>query len=368
MGGAFVAIADDTEGVAINPASVALRLPYSWSTWDYGFGIDFAIGAWLPKNDVNNQGDAQGQKKSTLLFGSIAAVLYGGHFGAGLAAEAQRNAASRTDQEQGVTTSFAANFGLVHANLGYGFIDGQLLLGAGGRFVGMSFDRASNSGALSTAGIGYEAGFIVKPAVARYRFAASYKSPIDATVGDAVVHVPWELSLGFAYQLGARVFNPRFESVNEILRQRPTTAEPTKAEVAAAEQELFERYERKQRRYVLFSTELALAEGDGERVGVEKLWTKRSSVSSSRPVIVPRVGIESEVWAHVLRLRGGSYYEPERVDLQPARVHGTAGCDVRLFEWDVFGLVKPFDWWQLSLAADAARAYLNTSFSIGFWH
>jgi len=372
LGGAFVALADDSEGVAINPASVALRLPYSWTTWDYGLGIDFAIGAWLPKNDWYNQGGAEGQKKSTALFGSIAAVLYGGHFGVGIAAEAQRNATSRADQEQGISRNFAANFGMVHTNLGYGFMDGQLLLGAGARFVGMSLDRASSSGALSTAGVGYEAGIIVKPTVARYRVAASYKSPIDATVstdaGNNVVHVPWELAFGFAYQLGARSFNPRFESVDEVLRQRPTTAEPTKAEVEAAERELFERYERRQRRYVLFSTELALAEGDGERLGVEKLWTSRSSVSSSRPVLVPRVGIESEVVAHILRLRAGSYYEPERVDLRPARVHGTGGFDVRLFEWDVFGLVKPFDWWQLSVAADAARAYLNTSFSIGFWH
>ena len=42
--------------------------------------------------------------------------------------------------------------------------------------------------------------------------------------------------------------------------------------------------------------------------------------------------------------------------------------DIKLFEWNVFGLIKPFDYWQLSLAADGARSYLNTSFSIGFWH
>jgi hypothetical protein len=78
--------------------------------------------------------------------------------------------------------------------------------------------------------------------------------------------------------------------------------------------------------------------------------------------------VESEVLPHILRLRAGSYYEAERVNLTPSRVHGTGGFDVRLFEWDVFGLVKPFDYWQLSVAADAARAYLNTSFSIGFWH
>lgn len=370
LGGAFVALADDSEGVAINPASVALRLPHSWDVWDYGLGIDFSIGAWLPKNDLYNRGDAEGQSKSTALFGSIAAVLYAGHFGAGFAAEAQRNAASRPDQEQGISRSLAANFGLVHTNFGYGFLDGQLLFGAGFRFVGMSFDRSSDSGGLSTAGVGYETGFIIKPQTAQYRVAASYKSPIDASLsGDDTVHVPWELALGFAYQFGPRVFNPRFVSADEVARRRkPEVEKHSKADLAAAKQELFETYQRQQRWYLLVSTELALAEGDGERRGLERIWTSADSVSNSRPVIVPRVGVESEVVPHILRLRAGSYYEPERVDMSPARVHGTGGFDVRLFEWDVFGLVKPFDWWQLSVAADAARSYLNTSFSIGFWH
>lgn len=373
LGGAFVALADDTEGVAINPASVALRLPYSWHTWDYGFGIDFSIGAWLPKNDLYNRG-TEGSEKSSALFGSLAAVLYAGHFGAGFAAEAQRNAQSEDAPVQGVSRNFAANFGLVHTNFGYGFLDGQLLLGAGARFVGLSFDRASSSGVLTTAGAGYAAGFIVKPRAAQYRVAASYKSPINATTSsngvDSTVHVPWELALGFTYQFGVRPLNPRFVSVDEWARQRKLGEEPSKADIANAEQELFEIYERQQRRYVLISTELALAEGDGTRRGLERVWTNDASMSSSRPVVIPRLGVESEVIAHHLRLRGGSYYEPERLGDNPAaaRVHGTGGFDVRLFEWDVFGLVKPFDWWQLSVAADAARAYLNTSFSIGFWH
>lgn len=370
LGGAFVALADDSEGVAINPASVALRLPHSWDVWDYGLGVDFSIGAWLPKNDLYNQGDGENRTKSTALFGSIAAVLYGGHFGAGFAAEAQRNAASRPDQEQGITRSLAANFGLVHTNFGYGFLDGQLLVGAGFRFVGMSFDRSSGSGGLSTAGVGYETGVVIKPQVAQYRVAASFKSPIDAKVSGAeTVHVPWELALGFAYQFGHRFFNPRFVSAAEVARQRkPEVEKPSKADLAAAKQELFEIYQRQQRWYLLVSTELALAEGDGERRGLERIWTSAGSVSTSRPVLVPRIGVESEVVPHILRLRAGSYYEPERVNMSPARVHGTGGFDVRLFEWDVFGLVKPFDWWQLSVAADAARTYLNTSFSIGFWH
>jgi len=372
LGGAFVALADDSEGVAINPASVALRLPWSWSTWDYGFGVDFSIGSWLPKNDFYNE-DSGGGSKSTALFGSIAAVLYGGHFGAGFAAEAQRNAASRPDQDQGISRSFAANFGLVHTNVGYGFLDNQLLIGAGARFVGMSFDRLSGGSGLSTAGVGLETGVVVKPAAAQYRVAASYKSPINARTsstesGETTVHVPWELALGYVHQWGPRILNPRFVSSREVARQRHPDREPTKQDIEAAEHELFESYERQQRWYLLLSTELVIAEGDGERRGIDRIWTSRSDVSSDRPIVFPRVGVESEVVPHILRLRGGSYYEPERVGVKPTRIHGTGGFDVRLFEWDVFGLVKPFDWWQLSVAADAARAYLNTSFSIGFWH
>ena len=69
-----------------------------------------------------------------------------------------------------------------------------------------------------------------------------------------------------------------------------------------------------------------------------------------------------------LRLRAGSYLELATTEQGSARLHGTGGVDVKLFEWNVFGLVSPFDYWQLSLAADGAKQYLNTSFSIGFWH
>src|ERR1041384_3045209 len=111
------------------------------------------------------------------------------------------------------------------------------------------------------------------------------------------------LALGFAYQFGPRFFNPRFVSAHEIARRRkPEVEKPSKADLAAAKQELFEIYQRQQRWYLLVSTELALAEGDGERRGIERLWTSAGSVSTSRPVVVPRLGLESEVVPHILRL------------------------------------------------------------------
>lgn len=376
LGGAFVAIADDTEGIAINPASTAVRMPYSWQDWDYGFGIDFAVGAWLPKNDIYNQDgsesdDAEGQgqdvDQSTALFGSVAAQLNYKHAGLGISAEAQRNAASGEDRMQGVDTSFSANFGIVHLSLAYGFLDGQLLLGAGPRFVGMSFDRKSGSGLLSTAGVGYEAGVIVKPIAQQYRIALAVKSPINATIpGDAdtlesSVHVPWEVAVGFAYQFGVRPLNPPLITAKQLARQKVSEGEPTKADIEAAEDDLYESYLKRQRRYVLVSTELSIIQGGGP-VGFS------GQTAMDRPVISPRLGLESEVIAHHLRLRAGSYYEPALIAGTRSRVHGTGGFDVRLFSWSVFGLIDRFDYWQLSVGVDAARSYLNTGFSIGFWH
>jgi hypothetical protein len=73
-------------------------------------------------------------------------------------------------------------------------------------------------------------------------------------------------------------------------------------------------------------------------------------------------------WAHYLRLRAGAYYEPARTAESESRLHGTGGLDVKLFRFGLFGLLEPFDYWQLSLAADVARSYLSTSFSLGFWY
>jgi len=367
LGGAFVAVADDTDGVAVNPASSAVRLPYSWSDWDYGVGVDVAVGSWLPKNDFYNQQNSQAPKKSgqsSALFGSLALLVNYRQLGLGLSAEALRNSASQGDQ--GISTKLAANYGLVHVNLAYGFLDGQLLFGAGPRLVGLSFlGNSGSSGLLRTAGVGYEAGVIVKP-TGQYRAAAAVKSPINAKLPgsagapDSTVLVPWEVALGFAYQFGARPFNPRYQTAKELARQA-SSAEPTKAEIRRAEDELYRNYEQSRRWYLLVSSELSIIQGGGP-VGLT------GEEAMERSIISPRLGLESEVVPRYLRLRAGSYYEPPRIAGTRSRVHGTGGFDVKLFSWSIFGLLHPFDYWQLSLSADAARLYLNTSLSLGFWH
>jgi hypothetical protein len=236
--------------------------------------------------------------------------------------------------------------------------------------VGMSFDRNnSGSGPLSTTGVGAEVGIVVKPIVAQWRVGAAVKSPIEATVpGDpgspsSKVHVPWEAAFGFAYQFGPRSLNPPFLTDRKLARSLAGGQEPSDADVKKASSLLYSRYLERQRWYLLVSSELSLSERGGS-----PLFDAAGEDEEKRPVVSPRLGVESEVVPSILRLRAGSYYEPARANGARGRLHGTGGLDVRLFEWSIFGLISEFDWWQLSLAADAARSYLNTSFSIGFWH
>jgi hypothetical protein len=369
LAGAFVAIADDTEGVAINPASVAVRLPYSWDDISFAFGIDFSVAAWLPKNKLYNEPEGDQASKSKSLFGSVAVLTNYRHVGFGVAAEAEQNAVSR--KAQGVSTKLTANFGLMHTNVAYGYFGGQLQLGAGLRIVGTSFDASQFDGVknvgLATAGVGYAAGLIIKPIGAPFRLGGAIEQPINAELeGDAhsapvTLHVPWTTTMGLAYQFGARKLNPRFVTVAERARKIAGGRHPTAEDERRAAKELYDEYEKDQTWYLLVTSELALIEGGGE-IALGKF------TAIDRPLYSPRIGFESEVVPRWLRGRTGSYLELPATEEGSARLHGTIGFDVKTFEWDVFGLIHPFDYWQLSLAADVAKSYLNTSFSIGFWH
>lgn len=364
LGGAFVAIAEDTEGVPINPASAAVRLPYSWDAFNYGFGVDFSIGTWLPKNDVYNAPQSPDAERNGTLFGSLAAIVNIQHFGFGLSAEAEQNDVSQ--RTQGVSKDRTGNFGLVHLDAAYGYFEGQLLLGAGLRVLGMSFD-GNEGGSLLTAGVGYTAGFIIKPTGANFRLGIAIEQPINAELeGEAdeeptAVHIPWTAAAGLAIQLGSRDLNRPFITVGDRVEQNTRGREATDDDEEKAAQQLFDEYQKDQTWSLLLTTELALLQGPRD-------VPLGNDVPIDRPLLSPRVGLETEIIPRWLRLRGGSYLELPVTEGGDARLHGTVGADIKLFPFSVFGLVGPFDWWQFSFAADGAENYLNTGFSVGIWH
>ena len=244
----------------------------------------------------------------------------------GLSAEAEQNIASHKGAESGVSTKLTANFGLMRPALAYGYFDGQLQLGAGLRVLGFSFGGHQGSVPL-TAGIGYTAGFIVKPTGRQFRVGAAIEQPINAQVASddgtapTMVHVPWTASAGFAYQFGRRKLNPKFVTAKDRARQKSGGHEPSKGQEKAAEKDLFDEYQANQTWYLLLSLELALIEGSSDVVlgGTSAL---------NRTLVSPRIGIETEAVPRWLRVRAGSYLELATTTEGKSRMHGTGGVDI----------------------------------------
>jgi hypothetical protein len=322
--------------------------------------------------------------------------------------------------------------------------DGQLVVGVGLRPTALNVvnlnPRAGQPRTLfTTEGFGYSAGFLWRPNERSFRIGASFNTAVktqakntetgiqDDGNGNRIIApgtadqmylpervcLPWDLDLGIAIQLGARPFNPRWLSPQDLLlpirqriewrqierelkRERLLTAASTdpeeqerltarldedeaaatkedKAELAR-EKELIdkmiaERVKRLARGYVLLSTSLRISGSVDNAVGVESFLQRRVDRSGRRTVVSPHVGIESEVISNWLKLRAGLYGEPTRFDNANAspRLHTTLGFEQKVLPWTVFGLFEEGTAWRIQAAVDVSTRYFGWAASIGRW-
>src|SRR6185295_19024568 len=114
--------------------------------------------------------------------------------------------------------------------------------------------------------------------------------------------------------------------------------------------ELYRDYQQSRRWYLLVGSELSVIQGGGPA-------GRTGETVVDRPLVSPRLGVESEVISDRLRLRAGSYYETARVAGTHSRVQGTAGFDAKFLRGNVFGLLAPFAHGKLSMGVDAAPLY-----------
>lgn len=119
--------------------------------------------------------------------------------------------------------------------------------------------------------------------------------------------------------------------------------------------------------YVLLSTEILLTGKSSNAIDPEAFLLQRHRRSGTRNSFAYRFGAETEPLAHRLKIRAGTYLEPARIEGATSRGHFTAGTDLRLFTWDVFGLFQKFDI-RVSGLLDAAPRYFNWGVSVGVWH
>jgi hypothetical protein len=245
------------------------------------------------------------------------------------------------------------------------------------------------------------------------------------------IRLPWEVQAGFAFQLGPRPLNQRWVNPHDVeshLREAMMTRRHTrereqlerealeqKVELAGSnappalaelqphpkivvegvpkdpdfwaeesklrwqeERELLARRaeleaEREHavralsRRYLLLSAETIFVGATANGVGLESFLSQRRQVSGRNVTVGLRFGAEGEPIANWVQMRVGTYFEPSRFESAGYRVHATAGLDVRVFSWDLFGLLDEFTV-TVGAAADVAERYLNASFGMGLWH
>jgi hypothetical protein len=284
----------------------------------------------------------------------------------------------------------------------------------------------------TSSGSGLEVGAVYKPANIPLRLGLSFRSAIrtqpsyssgllpdengDLIITDSSgsqkylpnsVAFPWDVNFGFAVQLGRRPFNPPWRTITEVVERESLThrvreidreerrlkeirGAKTQEEKRAIEQafereqkeddrQLEDATERARRRieaglavmnrfYVQISASMLVSGPVADAVGVESLVTQVVNRSGMYTVLSPRVGVESGVIPESLRVRLGSYIEPTRFEGSEARVHGTAGLDIKLIRWNVFGAWPDDYMWRLGLGLDVARQYQTWGFTIGGWY
>jgi hypothetical protein len=231
-----------------------VRVPYSfdWFDWDFGLGI-MSAGA-VEQNDFFNTGQPTntGTAKNQDVFVSVAGNLQFGRWGFGLAVEGQTYAL-RTPEDDRLGTSFTT----IRLQVARAFLEHQLIIGAGPRFIDLQVDRPNppegeGPTLLAVTNVAAEVGALWKPNDQPYRLGLAFRSPIlvDASeappvppnaAGDYVYGdpaspdsiflsrspaLPWDLHVGGAVQFGPRPLNPRWPDPAEAARPFDDRSEP----------------------------------------------------------------------------------------------------------------------------------------------
>ncbi|MEI9935748.1 MAG: hypothetical protein WDO69_00855 [Pseudomonadota bacterium] len=218
---------------------------------------------------------------------------------------------------------------------------------------------------------------------------------------------PWDLNFGFAVQFGKRPMNPPWRTdamvneeaslkhrLRELERERERDDALRAAKTAEERSAIRKDYKREQaaddfqlerslsnaqkrigsslinmnRHYLQISASMLVSGSVEQAVGVESMVSQVVNRSGQRPVMSPRLGVEAGVIPSLLKVRAGTYVEPTRFDGSEARAHATAGLDIKLAVWNVFGLWPDDYMWRLGLGADVARRYSTWGLTIAGWY
>ena len=267
LSGAATSLAQGVEGGLQNPSAVAYRGP-QWPDW-YDYWLALGVTYPFEAGDFYNSGQVVGDPgkitDDTTVFLIPGAYWQMWNFGIGLTIDAQfiklQGVRNPVTMEQ---ETLRLRFTTFHIQAGYGFWDGQLIVGVGLRILRQRTflsSRAISDDLYQTLGLGAEVGVMIRPHHRRWSLGASIFPEISTGIrargdvtpnpdGDIVVggyyvpratRLPTTGSAGFSYQFGPRPTNPPWISAEmlaadelERLERRKRAAEESEEEEIAA--------------------------------------------------------------------------------------------------------------------------------------
>lgn len=121
------------------------------------------------------------------------------------------------------------------------------------------------------------------------------------------------------------------------------------------------------RRYWLVAADLSFIGPTKDGVSPDGFLEQRAVPAGRELSLGLNLGLETEPWPGHLKTRAGFYLEPSRVEGRSMRAHGTAGLELYLFEWDLFGWLDEFAF-SASFTGDVAARYVDLGLGLGIWH
>jgi hypothetical protein len=243
LSGAATSLAQGVEGGLQNPAAVAYRGP-QWPDW-YDYWLALGVTYPFQSGDFYNSGRVVGGTRNlsddTTLFLIPGAYWQMWNLGIGLTIDSQfiklkgvRNPVTMQQE------TLRLRFTTFHIQAGYGFWDGQLIIGAGLRILRqrafLSERAVSNGDVHQTLGLGAEVGVMLRPHHRRWSLGGALFPEIstgirtrgngtpapngDILIGDFYLprstKIPTTGSIGFSYQFGPRPTNPPWVSAESL--------------------------------------------------------------------------------------------------------------------------------------------------------
>ncbi|WP_244224318.1 hypothetical protein [Corallococcus sicarius] len=361
LAGAYAPIAEGVEGIGANTAAPALRSLYSTQHVDYDLSLGFTLPSSVRNTDFDNNGSV-GFTYKNFVFTQLGGLIQWGPWGAGGLASLQ----SYTLGQDASGQTLQLNTSRFQIQLARTLFDGELVVGVGLRAVSLEIDsgEGEKSNLASMLGVNTEAGAIWTPLALPLRAALTFRAPVQGrlnpdspTTADdegnvrvanlylpSTIKLPWEIEAGLAYQFGPRPL------------QIPWGPERA------------ERFKALPRAKLLLTGSVIISGAASNAIGFESFLSQQLERSGRHLLVSPRVGAELEPIENRLQVRAGSYLEPSRFDDIRPRVHGTAGAEVRLFRWSVFGMTSPETSWRISGFVDVSHLYLGWGVGVGTWH